>query len=48
MVEALRVTSPPERWEDLDPDFRDMVLRVGQGELTADEAKKQLQQGKDD
>lgn len=39
------MTSIPERWEDFDPDFRDMVLRVSAGELTADEAKQQLQQG---
>lgn len=38
------MTSIPER-EDFDPDFRDMVLRVSAGELTADEAKQQLQQG---
>lgn len=40
------MTSIPERWEDFDPDLRDMILRVSQGELTADEAREQ--QGADD
>lgn len=42
------MTSPPEEWEDLDPEEKEMVLRVAAGELTADEAKEQLQQGDED
>lgn len=38
----------PERWDDFDPDLQDMILRVSQGELSADEAAEQLQQRGDD
>lgn len=42
------MTSIPERWEDFDPDFRDMVLRVSAGELTVNEAFEQLRQRDED
>jgi hypothetical protein len=38
----------PERWEDLSPETRDVILRVSVGELTADEAREQLQQQGDE
>jgi len=39
----------PERWEDFTPELQDAILRVSQGELTADEAREQqLQQGDED
>lgn len=38
----------PERWEDFDPDLQDAILRVSAGEITADEAREQLQQRGDE
>lgn len=34
--------SAGQRWEDLSPELRDMILRVSTGELTADEAADEL------
>jgi hypothetical protein len=33
----------PECWEDFSPDMQEMIVRVGEGELTADEAREELQ-----
>lgn len=38
----------PERWDEFTPDLQDAILRVSQGELTADEAAEQLRQGDDE
>jgi hypothetical protein len=38
----------PERWDDLSPETRDAILRVSAGELTADEARKELQEQGDE
>jgi hypothetical protein len=45
---GLAGVSLPERWEEFTPELRDMILRVSRGELTADEAREQLQQQGDE
>lgn len=37
----------PEQFDDFDPDYREAVLAVSRGELTADEAREHLGIGRE-